>query len=191
VKAIRLFARGNADGSREFSSVTLRAKSAGSETFDICIGTFKPTHPYTLLDADTFAILDLDIDPVVATAFRAEFKQLGAVGPRVLELDAFVTQPQATPAIVVNPQSQTVVKKNDATFQVVARGGKLRYQWKFNGQNIRGANSDTLLIDTAKHPDRGTYSVVVSNDLGSVESAPAVLSVVNNNSTVVNTSKRK
>jgi hypothetical protein len=182
VNTIRLFAHGDGPdfaNRREFGAFTLKAKSPGSATFDITVGTFTPTHPYTLLDPNTFAILDTDIAPVVATAFRAEFAQFGSAGPRILELDAFSTRPEVVPAIVVNPLPQSAIKKTVVKFHVAARGGALRYQWKFNGLAIAGATSDCLSIDTAKRPDQGNYSVVVSNDLGSVESAPAFLTILN------------
>jgi len=70
VNTIRLFARGADAGGREFGTFTLSAKSPGSATFDIVVGTFKPTHPYTMLDATTSAILDTDISPIVATVPR-------------------------------------------------------------------------------------------------------------------------
>jgi hypothetical protein len=178
VKTVRLFARGDAN-SLEIGKFTLRAKSPGSATFDICVGTFTPTHPYTMLDANTFAILDTEITPITATAFRAEFAQNSVGGVRVLELDAFGTRPEVAPAIVINPQPASGTKKSCITMSVLARGGALTYQWKFNGRVIPGATSATFCIDTAKRPDQGNYSVVVSNDLGSVESAPAFVTILN------------
>lgn len=178
VSTVRLFARGDVSG-HEFGKFTLRAKSPGSATYDIVVGTFTPTHPYTMLDSGTFAILDTEITPIVATAFRADFEQNSANGVRVLELDAFATRPVVKPAIVVNPQSQPLEKKGRALLSVVARGGSLTYQWKFNGVNIAGANSATFCIDAAKRPDQGNYTVVVSNSLGSAESAPAFVTIVN------------
>jgi hypothetical protein len=180
VNTVRLFARGDASG-LELGTFTLRAKSPGSDTFDILVGTFTPMHPYTLLDATTFAILDKQITPVVATAFRAEFDQNSANGARVLELDAFATTPEVTPAIVVNPKSQSSGKKTSVTMCVVARGGALTYQWKLNGKALLGATSPTLTIANIGPKDDGNYTVVVSNHLGSVESAPAVLTVPNGN----------
>jgi hypothetical protein len=175
VNTIRLFAPSTDGG--EFGSFTLRAKSAGSETFDVAIGTFTPTHPYTLLDASTYAILDTEIAPVTATAFRAEFLQYGATGPRVLELDAFTTRPLVTPAVVVNPASLIAQKGQDIALEVVARGGSLSYQWKRNGVILAGETSATLTLLNAKKPDEGSYTVVVSNPLGSTESSPAILEV--------------
>jgi hypothetical protein len=184
VNTVRLFAHGDGADfahSHEFDSITLKAKSPGSATFDILVGTFAPSHPYTLLDATTSALLDTEIAPVVATAFRAEFEQFtagfGLDGPRIVELDAFTTRPLVLPAFIINPQSQTVSKNAAVWFQVLARGGNLQYQWKLDGKNMPGETSDTLLIEKAKKQDQGTYTVVVSNELGSVESSPASLVV--------------
>jgi hypothetical protein len=175
VNTIRLFANG--DGAREFGSFTLRAKSAGSATFDILVGTFTPSHPYTLLDESSYAILDTEIAPITATAFRAEFTQTGSSGPRVLELDAFTTRPLVMPAVVVDPVSQIAQKGQDLTLEVLARGGSLTYQWKRNGVALPGQTSASLTIAGVKKPDEGSYSVVVSNPLGTVESSPAILQV--------------
>jgi membrane carboxypeptidase/penicillin-binding protein PbpC len=178
VTTVRLFARGenlNNANLGEFSSFTLKAKSPGSATFDITVGTFTPAHPYILLDSETAALLDTVIPPTQASAFRAEFVQVGASGPRVIELDAFGTRPLVVPAVVVQPESQTVARNADTTLSVIARGGNLQYQWRFNGANIAGANSNTLLVHRMSKQDEGAYSVVVWNELGSVESAAASL----------------
>ena len=176
VNTIRLHARGDAG---VFGSFTLKAKSAGSETFDVTVGIFTPTHPYTVLDETTSAILDTEIEPIVATAFRAEFTQKGESAPSVMELDAFTTRPLVKPAIVVNPASQACVRNCAMKLQVVARGGSLSYQWKFKGVPIPGATSDAYVIASLKQPDEGSYTVVVTNPLGSAESSPAMVTVTN------------
>ena len=179
VRTVRLFASGdglNAANLHEFGSFTLKAKSVGSSTFDIVVGTFTPTHPYPLLDAGTFAILDTDIAPITAAAFRAEFTTLNG-GPRVLELDAFGTRPLVMPGIVIAPRSQVVQRNASVTLNVLAKGGNLQYQWKFKGLPIAGATGGSLTIPKMQKNDEGNYSVVVSNELGSVESVAATLSI--------------
>jgi hypothetical protein len=181
LKSLRLFAHGDSglNNEREFEKFTLKAKSPGSSTFDVVVTTFTPGHPYTFLDNEL--ILDTEVTPVQASAFRAEFLQytagFGFDGPRIVELDGFATRPLVRPTIVVNPDSRTVSKNTQVTWKAVARGGSLHYQWKFMGQNISGATTDTFTIKHAKATDQGYYTVVVSNDAGTVESAQALLLV--------------
>jgi hypothetical protein len=181
VKSLRLFALGDSflNNGREFEKFTLKAKSAGSSTFDLVVATFTPGHPYTFLDNGL--ILDADFTPVQASSFRAEFLQytagFGFDGPRIIELDAFDTRPLLRPTVVVNPDSRTVGKNAQVTWKVVARGGSLKYQWKFMGQNITGATTDSFTLKHVKATDQGYYTVTVSNDAGAVESAQALLLV--------------
>lgn len=180
-RSLRLFAHGDSflNNGREFDKFTLKAKSPGSSTFDVVVVTFTPGHPYTFLDNEL--ILDTDVTPVTAGAFRAEFLQytagFGFDGPRIVELDAFDGRPLLRPTVVVGPDSKTVPKNTQITWKVVARGGALSYQWKFMGQNIDGATTDTLQLKKAKATDQGFYTVVVSNAAGSIESAQALLLV--------------
>jgi hypothetical protein len=183
VRTVRLFAFGDAslNNGREFDKLTIKAKSPGSATFNLPVLTYIPTHPYTFLD--NTLILDTEITPVVASAFRAEFVQrtagYGFDGPRIVEIDAFDTRPVLRPTVITNPESKTIAKNSPVVFKVLARGGGLRYQWKLMGQDIRGATSDTLSLKHVKATDQGYYTVVVSNDAGSVESAQALLLVTN------------
>ena len=179
INSIRLWAFGDswANNSREFESVTLKAKSPGSPTFDVILGTFPQTHPYTHL-GDTL-ILDARVTPVLASAFRAEFLQytagFGFDGPRIIELDGYEGRPLLRPTVIVGPDSRTLPKNSPVIWKVVARGGDLKYQWKFMGQPIKDATTDTLKIKHAKATDQGYYSVFVSNEAGGVESAQALL----------------
>lgn len=181
LKSLRLFAYGDPwlNNGREFDKFTLKAKSPGSSTFDVVVTTFTPGHPYTFLDNQL--ILDTEFAPVQATAFRAEFLQytagFGTDGPRIVELDGFATRPLLRPTVVVGPDSRTISKNTQVTWKAVARGGSLRYQWKFMGQNIAGATTDTFTVKHAKATDQGYYTVTVSNDAGTVESAQALLLV--------------
>jgi hypothetical protein len=64
-------------------------------------------------------------------------------------------------------------------FQVVAIGRKpLRYQWRKNGSNIAGAVKPGYRTPPVTAEDNGAaFDVVVSNALGSVTSAPAILTL--------------
>ena len=82
------------------------------------------------------------------------------------------------PIIITEPASLTVNAGQKASFTVEVTGYPLNYQWRKDGTNIVGASGRAYSLDNAWFNDAGTYSVVVSNSLGTVTStAPAVLVV--------------
>jgi hypothetical protein len=87
--------------------------------------------------------------------------------------------PLQPPAITQQPASQTVsLHASNVVFGVGVIASTPRvFQWLFSGTNIPGATSDTLEITNARLQDLGSYSVVVSNWLGSATSSNATLSM--------------
>jgi hypothetical protein len=82
------------------------------------------------------------------------------------------------PYLTSQPQSTTVAQTSNATFNVTAGGtATLNYQWRFNGTNIDGATQSVYTRSNAQTNDAGGYSVLVSNDSGSVTSTVAALTV--------------
>ena len=82
------------------------------------------------------------------------------------------------PFITTQPMSQAVNVGQAATFSAVASGSGLSYQWMKNGQSIAGANSASYTTPAAASADNGSsFTVVVSNSLGSVTSNAATLSL--------------
>jgi hypothetical protein len=53
----------------------------------------------------------------------------------------------------------------------------ITYQWQFDGTNITGATANDLTMANAQATNAGSYTVVISNYIGSVTSAPAVLTL--------------
>jgi hypothetical protein len=87
------------------------------------------------------------------------------------------TTPQP-PAIANDPQSQTVFAGDNAALNVTAVGtAPLSYQWRMNGTAVPGATLSALQFSPVAPSDAGTYSVVVTNAVGAVTSAPALLRV--------------
>jgi hypothetical protein len=85
------------------------------------------------------------------------------------------------PEIINQSATQLVEPGQIATFSVVvADASGVKFQWLFNGLEIPGANSDSLLLTNVSVADAGQYSVVVTNIAGSVTSVPAALIVGNN-----------
>jgi formylglycine-generating enzyme required for sulfatase activity len=78
-------------------------------------------------------------------------------------------QPQ-TPGLIFSGQSMNLTSQ--------AQGKYLTYQWQRNGQPIAGATGPSFSIaDVNSSLHDGNYSVVVSNDFGSVTSTPTALQV--------------
>lgn len=113
------------------------------------------------------------------------FTQLNNGDPRLLAAQNATNwlngwQPQLAPNILTNPASQSAGGGQSATFSVSATGiPDPTYQWLKNGTNLNGQTGATLTISNAIVNDAGTYSVIVSNDTGSVTSTAATLAVGN------------
>lgn len=89
------------------------------------------------------------------------------------------------PVVISQPAGSTNNAGTTATFSVLATGAApLNYQWRKNGSpladggNISGATSTTLTITTVLAADAGTYSVTVTNSIGSTNSLNAPLAVI-------------
>jgi pectate lyase len=85
----------------------------------------------------------------------------------------------ASPSIDIDPQGQTVLVGQDATFNVLASGTlPLGYQWYYNTNTpLTAYTNSTLTLTNVQLTNSGGYSVVVSNAYGSVTSAVAQLTV--------------
>jgi len=82
-----------------------------------------------------------------------------------------------SPQIVAQPQDQSIVSGQDATFNVSARG-VVSYQWLFNGTNIPGATGSSLTITNATASNGGNYSVTIASPWGIQTSTQALLTVL-------------
>jgi hypothetical protein len=76
--------------------------------------------------------------------------------------------PQTTPVILLPPVSQSIYLGGTASFSAQATGGDLNYQWDFNGAPITGATNNTLIVTNVTATMAGSYSIVVTNAVGSV-----------------------
>ena len=82
------------------------------------------------------------------------------------------------PEITAQPQANAVYADSNVSFSVTAEGKYLAYQWKKDGVDLTGETNATLNITDANATlHDGNYSVVVSNDFGSVESGMVELLV--------------
>jgi hypothetical protein len=83
------------------------------------------------------------------------------------------------PTIIQNPANASVTTGQAASFQVQASGSPpLAYQWQRNGTAISGATGASYTTPATALSDSGaSFTVVVSNAAGSVNSVPATLTV--------------
>jgi hypothetical protein len=84
---------------------------------------------------------------------------------------------ESPPTITQHPQSLSIAKDGNATFNVTASGTNITYQWRKDGVSLAGETNSTLTIRDANGSNSGQYSVAVSNEHGSVISQPATLVV--------------
>ncbi len=105
-----------------------------------------------------------------------------------LKLDLALRQllTQSLPVVLVHPLGSTNQIGGSAALSVLAAGSEpLTYQWRKDGQPLSGATNSSLIFGNLAVADSGTYSVVVSNALGSVTSQGAGLLVLNEASLVL------
>lgn len=85
------------------------------------------------------------------------------------------------PFITLQPVDVAVTPNSPATFTVAAGGDEpLQYQWFLDGTTaLSGANGPSYSIANAQTANQGSYSVRVSNNVGSTNSSSGVLRVRN------------
>ncbi len=79
--------------------------------------------------------------------------------------------------ITAQPLSRTVNPGTAVTFTVAATGASPSYQWRRNGVNLPGATLTSYSIGSAAESHEGDYDCVVTNVVGSVTTAAAVLRI--------------
>ena len=130
----------------------------------------------TVLSGQTNSVLVIsnvqatDAGQYSVTASQPELRVSVSPPPAILSGPIIITQ---------QPMPRAVPRGSNATFQVAADGvGPISYQWFFNGVEIPGATSTSLLITNAQLAQDGTYSVALSNSYGSVSSTGVALVVL-------------
>ena len=89
-----------------------------------------------------------------------------------------VTTVNALPFITVQPSSRNVNAGTNVTFQITAVGtAPMAYQWLLDGTNLAGAASSALTLTNVLGGQAGIYTVLVTNEFGSVLSSNALLTV--------------
>ncbi|HEY3855731.1 MAG TPA: immunoglobulin domain-containing protein [Verrucomicrobiae bacterium] len=83
------------------------------------------------------------------------------------------------PIFDAQPQGVTAFVGADVVISVSVDGTlPLAYQWLFNGTNVPGATTDTIELTNVMYTNAGSYTVLVTNSVGTNLSQPAILAVV-------------
>jgi len=145
------------------------------------VATVYPNNVYPtglVFDSRVYSANDLTNFAPVQQADSGMAQHMGVVKDFLI---TGVTNVSSTaPAITTQPASQTIAPGSTLLVSVTATGtAPLAYQWMLNTTPISGATTNPFTIYNAQFTDSGTYSVLVTNSLGSVLSSNALISVTN------------
>jgi len=129
-----------------------------------------------VLDGATDATLTIT-NAQIADAGSYTVEVTNSAGAATSVAAVLTVSPPIAPAISVPPESMTVIAGQTVTLAVEAEGTMLIYQWNKDGMPIEGATSSTLTLTGVQPNDAGSYTITLSNDLGTITSAEAVLTV--------------
>jgi hypothetical protein len=162
---VRPYLDGDLSGDNEFHVL-----KNGTEIF----GVFLPQHGCASFVTNLSMTTGDTIDFAVGRGLD------GLVDGSGLKLDARLIQTNATdlnpPVILAQPLDKTAEVNGDTTFSVTAVGaGPLSYQWLTNGTAIANATNSSLALSNVQFDTAKSYSVKITNSLGSVTSSVATL----------------
>ena len=112
-------------------------------------------------------------------AFRPQNSSQAAVSNVFTEVKIGMSSAPLAPAIVTEPQNVNVSSGQNATFTVAPNGTlPLSYQWYHNlNTPVANGTNAMLTLTNVQDADAGGYSVVITNNYGSITSAVATLTV--------------
>ena len=83
------------------------------------------------------------------------------------------------PVFITQPQPETVVVSNNASFSATVQGSlPISLQWLFNGSPISGATNSTLSLTNVFYTAEGNYVLRATNSAGASNSVAAVLTIL-------------
>ena len=124
--------------------------------------------PNQCWDSDVLSDLNRTVTPQMIQSSSITTAQLNEQILKYLKPE--ITHTPQAPGLIFGGQTVTLLSQ--------AEGKYLSYQWYKNGQPIAGATGDRYVIeDIDKTQHDGNYSLVVSNDFGSVTTPVTTIDV--------------
>ena len=94
-------------------------------------------------------------------------------------VDAVTAPAEPTPPVIqAQPVATSAVVGRSASFSVTASGAGNTFQWRKDNVALPGATAATYTLPAVTAANAGTYTVVITNAVGSVTSAGATLTLV-------------
>ncbi len=146
-----------------------------------------PSSTVQTFATDASRILDIRVTPNGAMyVIERNGSSGGSTGSNTSSTDGKIWKitynANGDPVVSTQPVSISIPKNEDATFTVTAAGNPtLTYQWKRNNVDIGGATTNSYILTNAQLSDNGAkFRCLITNGVGSILSAEALLTVVNN-----------
>jgi len=140
--------------------------------------TWNGTNVYSTSSPPTSWTNQKFIVTATSTNTQLQFGFLTGSTPRFGFDDISVT-PVNLPVITQQPISQTNLAGSNVSFIASATGSApLVFQWRTNGVNLTGANTNTLNLTAVTANNSGNYALVVTNAYGAITSSVVTLAVV-------------
>lgn len=130
---------------------------------------------YSGTSTDTLTISD------VSSADEGSYTVAVVLGSTIINSDDASLVVLSPVTITTQPVPRTVVPGANVSFAVIADGAEpVSYQWFVDDVAIPGATSSIYTLTNVQVSASGNYSVVVSNQINTLPSAPAALDVSTN-----------
>ncbi len=142
----------------------------------IAISQYTTLNPYTNWTSQTLTMPQGAMTPTTLFRWRQTITVIdsGTDNWAIDDVNIGIQPPQIT----TQPTNQTVTVGQTATFSVSASGtAPLYYQWSVNNSNILNATNATLTLTNVQLGQAGSYSVLITNAVGSINSTNATLTV--------------
>jgi hypothetical protein len=150
-----------------------------SNTPKFLTGTVDDLRVYnrTLSGTEIKALYDLGSKPLASTTYDNVYPRLTLTPVNNSVTTAHLTDQilkYLKPEITIQPQTASVPASGSTTLSASAEGKYLNYQWQKDGIDIGGETNATLVFSDYNGTQHdGNYTITISNDFGSVISAPA------------------